>query len=30
MSNRFQAVNKLRKIRRNDFDKFKPTSPIVL
>ncbi|MEH2544166.1 hypothetical protein V1283_000811 [Bradyrhizobium sp. AZCC 2262] len=30
MSNRFRAVNKLRKIRRNDFDKLKPLWPIVL
>jgi hypothetical protein len=30
VSNRFRAVNKLRKIRRNDFDKLKPLWPIVL
>jgi hypothetical protein len=30
MSNRFQAVNKLQKIRRNGFDKLKPLWPIVL
>jgi hypothetical protein len=29
VSNRFQAVNKLRKMRRNGFDKLKPISPIV-
>ena len=29
VSNRFQAVNKWRKIRRNGFDKLKPISPIV-
>jgi len=30
VSNRFQAVNKLRKMRQNGFDKLKPISPIVL
>ena len=30
VSNRFRAVNKLRKIRRNGFDKLKPPRPIVL
>jgi len=29
VSNRFRAVNKLRKIRRNGFDKLKPFSPTV-
>jgi hypothetical protein len=29
MSNRFRVMNKLRKIRRNDFDKLKPLWPTV-